>query len=270
MGLRATSAVLAAAWAVGVPARAQDVTASPTPYHVDWALDLAVTGGATALWLITPLVAHEVVRPTCPCNRSDLPPFDRYPVGRQSRVADQLSNVAEGALTAVPVLLDALDIHRAGGGWLELATDLTVMAQVVAVNGAVNQLVKVGVRRPRPVVYDVEAGNPEVADPGNYLSFYSGHTCTAFAAGMFYATTFALRHPDSRARVPVYVAALTAGAGVGLLRVLAGQHFPTDVIAGAAVGGTLGVLLPRLHHRGATVLVAPSAAGAALMLTGRI
>jgi membrane-associated phospholipid phosphatase len=141
---------------------------------------------------------------------------------------------------------------------------------VVSINGALNQMVKFTVRRPRPVVYDIAPGDPEIDVPGNYLSFYSGHASTAFATGMFYATTFALRHPDSRAGGWVYGAAAAGASSVALLRVLAGEHFPSDVIAAAAVGSAVGLVLPRLHRRSATVLVAPTGGGAALVLAARL
>ena len=39
--------------------------------------------------------------------------------------------------------------------------------------------------------------------------------------------------------------AITGAVGIG--RVAAGRHFPTDVIAGATVGTGIGVLVPHLH-----------------------
>jgi membrane-associated phospholipid phosphatase len=248
-------------------AAAQEVPTAPTPYHVDWAVDLSIIGAATALWVVTPLLGREVIRPVCPCSSSDLNGLDRYPVGRRSNLANQLSNVAQAGILAVPVVVDALDVNPS---WRDYAADLVVLAEVVTVNGALNQMVKFAVRRPRPTVYDIEPGNPERDDPRNYLAFYSGHTSTAFAAGLAYATTFALRHPDSPARGLVYGAAAVAGTGVGLLRVLAGQHFPTDVIAAGAVGGALGLVIPRLHRRTGGLLVAPGPGGATLVLTGRL
>jgi membrane-associated phospholipid phosphatase len=269
MGSRSTTALVCAALVVSSPAAAQPSTDSG-PYQVDWTMDMAVLGGATALWLVTPLLAGEVIRPTCPCASSALPGLDRVAVGRHSTVADQMSSVVGAGLTFVPLVADALDIRRSGRGWLGFSGDVVVLAEVVAVNGALNQLVKFAVRRPRPNVYDVERSNPEIDRAGNYLSFYSGHTSTAFAVGMFHATTFALRHPDSHARGLVYGAATAVAASVGLLRILAGQHFPSDVLAGAAVGSAVGLVVPRLHRRSNTLLVAPVPGGVGLMLTGRL
>jgi membrane-associated phospholipid phosphatase len=270
MASRAATALLLLALATARPASAQDLTAAPSPYDVDWAMDGALTGGAAALWLTSAMLANEVIRPVCPCSSSAVSAVDRYPIGRKSNFTDQISNAAELVVTLGPVLLDALDVRSSGGNWRGYADDMMVLAQVMALNGALNQLVKLAVRRPRPTVYDVPASNPDVNVPGNYLSFYSGHTSTAFAAGMAYATTFSLRHPQSLSRGQVYGVAGVAAATVGVLRVLAGQHYPTDVIAGAAVGTALGLFIPRLHCHRNTLLLAPTAdGGAALSLTGR-
>jgi undecaprenyl-diphosphatase len=57
----------------------------------------------------------------------------------------------------------------------------------------------------------------------------------------------------SRSRTPLRPW-LTLGIGaaattlVGIGRVKAGEHFPTDVIAGAMVGAGIGVLVPHLHR----------------------
>jgi hypothetical protein len=206
------------------------------PYQVDWVTDGAIVAGAGALWLFTPLLQTEVIRPFCPCSSSQVAGFDRFPIGRKSNFTDQLSNFAEAAVVAGPLLLDALDVRASGGAWSGYGQDMLVLAQVVAINGALNQLVKLTVRRPRPTVYDVPASNPDVDQAGNYLAFYSGHTSTAFAAGMAYATTFALRHPDSRSRGPVFGVAVVAAGTVGVMRVGAGPHKPTPLPAPAPAG----------------------------------
>jgi membrane-associated phospholipid phosphatase len=247
-------------------AAAQDRPAGP--YAVDWTTDGAIIAGAGALWLFTPLLQNEVIRPVCPCSSALVSPFDRYPIGRKSNFTDQLSNAAEAAVVAGPLLLDALDVRRSGASWRGYAEDMLVLAEVLAINGALNQLVKLSVRRPRPTVYDVPATAPDINDSGNYVAFYSGHTSTAFAAGMAYATTFALRHPDSRSRGQVYGVAAVAAGTVGVMRVVAGQHFPSDVLAGALVGSALGLVIPRLH-RARSVTLTPAAGGAAVSVIGR-
>jgi len=121
--------------------------------------------------------------------------------------------------------------------------------EAAAVNEGLNEVVKVAAGRPRPYLYGRTPGDPALTDPDSYTSFYSAHTSAAFAVGIAYARTYALRHSDSPARKYVYAAAVVAGGAVGALRVAAGKHFPTDVLAGAAAGTAVGLAIPALHAR---------------------
>ncbi|GIV61278.1 MAG: phosphatase PAP2 family protein [Rhodothermaceae bacterium] len=97
------------------------------------------------------------------------------------------------------------------------------------------------VRRPRPyaVLPDVRARvgthrrYPEpVRDP---YAFPSGHAALAFAV----AVSWSLSHP----RAYVVAPGLIWAASVSLSRVRFGVHYPSDVLAGAALGTGLAVLL---------------------------
>ena len=73
---------------------------------------------------------------------------------------------------------------------------------------------------------------------------------TAFTAATAYTVTFWLRHPESPWRWLVLGLAGVAGLTVGLLKIRAGYHFPTDIAAGAVVGVSVGTLIPLLHRIG--------------------
>ena len=145
--------------------------------------------------------------------------------------------------------------------------DGLVVGEAILVNTAVNQLTKIAVRRPRPLLYDSPT-KAELDNADNYRSFYSQHTSLTFAAGLSYARTFALRHPQSRYRWLGYTAAVGAGMAAGTLRVLSGKHFPTDVLTGAAAGTAAGLAVPWLHpKRNATrVTVLPTRSGMTMSL----
>jgi undecaprenyl-diphosphatase len=81
------------------------------------------------------------------------------------------------------------------------------------------------------------------------MSFFSGHTSLAFSMATAYSYLFARRHPDSPLVVPVWLGAHLLAGTTAVLRVEAGQHFWTDVLAGAAVGSAIGYLVPWLHTR---------------------
>jgi membrane-associated phospholipid phosphatase len=91
--------------------------------------------------------------------------------------------------------------------------------------------------RPRPSVVD-PAVHPLVAVPHNG-SMPSTHAAGAFAA----ALAVGLVHP--RLRWPL----LALAALIALSRVWLGVHYPTDVIAGAALGAAIALVLWRASIR---------------------
>jgi membrane-associated phospholipid phosphatase len=223
-------------------------------YRLRWGPDLATLGVAGATWFLPQLFLKDLVTPKCPCDRGDVPFFDRGALGHSSGGARDASQVAVSLMLLVPPLLDGIDVRRGGGSWANVGEDVVVMGEALVVDGALNEVAKVAVRRPRPFTYDGIA----ITERDSYLSFYSSHASTAFAVGMAYATTFSLRHPDSGYRYLVYGAVIAGGGTTGVLRVLAGKHFPSDVALGALVGSAVGMVVPRLHRRHeVTVAVSP-------------
>ena len=81
------------------------------------------------------------------------------------------------------------------------------------------------------------------------LSFYSGHSATAFAMATATSRIFMLRHPDSDWVVPLWLGSEALAATTAVLRVEAGKHFWSDVAIGALVGSAVGYLVPEMHLR---------------------
>ena len=63
------------------------------------------------------------------------------------------------------------------------------------------------------------------------------------------AFTYTLRHPHSKWRWLVWSVAMAGATTEPVLRVLAGNHFPTDCIVGAAVGSAAGILQSSVHRK---------------------
>jgi undecaprenyl-diphosphatase len=98
-----------------------------------------------------------------------------------------------------------------------------------------NYAVKLAVRRPRPKL----RGLPPLAGAPSALSFPSAHATSSVAA----ATAFGRVDPSTR--LPLYALALAVCAS----RPYLGMHYPSDVIAGAALGLAIGGLVPGLGER---------------------
>ena len=90
----------------------------------------------------------------------------------------------------------------------------------------VTEVLKPIINRKRPV--DSYPGEVFTISPAHSGSFPSGHTSLAFST----ATTIALQYKKWYIVVPAY---LWAGS-VGYSRMYLGKHYPSDVLAGAAVG----------------------------------
>lgn len=206
-------------------------------YSSGWADAVAVlAGGGLAL------AATRVVPPAAacaPCDPASLPGIDRWVVGANSSVARTGSDlllagvVAGGAIASVT----GMDHERARG-------NAAVFVNAAVWSTAASQWLKVALHRARPVLYTADA--PAAAsDPDNRESFPSGHATLAFSTATAYAVMAARQHLPHATRntVLLYVGA----SGVAALRVVGGRHFPTDVLAGAALGAGVGWLTARLH-----------------------
>jgi membrane-associated phospholipid phosphatase len=219
------------------------------PYQVRWAIDIPITVASGAAWYGADHYQNQFVDKSCPCSSNSINRLDRGFAGRRSDSLSTASDILNYVVLVAPFGLDALDVYLSDGAWSGYLGDSMVMAETVAVNGFLNGAVKLGIPRPRPMIYGLECGDPELQNADNYESFYSSHTSSTFAAAMSYASTFAYRHPQSSYRYIVYGLAGGIGTVVGTLRVYSGRHFPTDVLAGAGEGIALGLLVPWLHAR---------------------
>jgi membrane-associated phospholipid phosphatase len=114
------------------------------------------------------------------------------------------------------------------------------------------------VRRQRPRLRRL----PPLASAPSALSFPSAHATASLAAAT------AMGRVEPRARLPLYGLAVA----ISLTRPYLGMHYPSDVLAGAALGLALGGSWPGLRGRGTEDrlidLVADAARSAAGSVSG--
>jgi membrane-associated phospholipid phosphatase len=94
---------------------------------------------------------------------------------------------------------------------------------------ALNYLIKLAVRRPRPVL----EGLPPLGGAPSSLSFPSAHATSSFAVAT------AMTRVD-----PLGALAFALAFALALGRPYLGMHYPSDVLAGALIGVGLGLLVP--------------------------
>jgi membrane-associated phospholipid phosphatase len=84
-------------------------------------------------------------------------------------------------------------------------------------------------------------------EPRSALSFFSGHAATVTAITVSTFAALRRRNPGKWWPWIMLGAGLAASSFVAAGRVMAGQHFPTDVIAGMVTGACAGIAVTELH-----------------------
>jgi undecaprenyl-diphosphatase len=143
---------------------------------------------------------------------------------RAERAIARFSALGEHAAIwlAIGACGSALDRRR--------ARDWRRATATVAGTYALNTALKLAIRRPRPDL----PGLPALTATPTRFSFPSAHASTSFAGALAYA----------RLGLPAPVLYGLAFA-MSLSRLYLGVHYPSDVLAGAALGALLGATLAR-------------------------
>src|SRR5437588_741600 len=177
--------------------------------------------------------------PPCalPCDPASLPGIDHL----------ALHTFSGSAATASSVLLASVVVSSglaslAGATPAQVRGHAAVYANALTWTLAASQWLKVLAHRSRPVLYTAEAA-AAASDRENRRSFPSSHAALAFSAAAAYVAMAGRERLPHRTRNAVLLYA--ASLGVAMLRVSAGQHFPTDVAGGAALGTGIGWLAAR-------------------------
>ena len=228
-----------------------------------------------SLWLSTGLLSlssEYLLTPRLPVPTGEPPPprlsgLDELAFGAWRPAHSTASWITLGVVGLAPFAYHGAEAASfTGRGGRRFGIDALLLAQTLSINMLVTEVFKFAVRRPRPYMHlepseiDDERAREKLQEDqrafDGYKSFVSGHASIAFAMATSGATLFTAKMME-KDRTPGRVAA-TAGVwagGIGLagataaLRVSAGKHYPTDILGGAIVGTSVGLLVPLLHLR---------------------
>ena len=207
------------------------------PYFLGSAL-LLVKGEQLRRNLV-PVAIDDILR----ADRFD-PGIDNIPFLYGRHRADRLSDYTMYASGGLTLALVASRKSRSDFGRIAL-----LYAETMLVNQGLTHFTKSVFRRPRPYVLNPAWSEERPVYSGDRSSMISGHTSGAAAGAFFFARVFADYYPDSRLKPYVWVTAATLPAVTGFLRVRAAKHYPSDVVAGYALGAAVGYLVPVLHKK---------------------
>jgi membrane-associated phospholipid phosphatase len=179
---------------------------------------------------------------------------DRGMVGNHSLDANATSDWTRNVALAFPFAL-SLVTGSSGDRWSSAGRRSLVYAETIVIVHGLTQVGKATIDRARPFAYLPPQDRPEdvsydVSLERTFRSMPSGHAAGAWAAAAMGVTDHLLVRPEAgwAERVAVGLLGGALAGSTSALRVQAGQHFPSDVIVGAALGVTTGVGVPLMHR----------------------
>jgi membrane-associated phospholipid phosphatase len=266
-----------------LPARSTEVEA-PAPHpgpglHYDLSSDLAITGGAAALFVSLELLTPALVKSCRWCDRNPDGSDALNSVDAAARkalrwdatqTADVLSSVFSYVLAplagiGVGAMVTAHDQRLA-----EMPEDMLIVAESAFIAIALDQFAKIAFARERPDVHARTARErARLHTAADNLSFFSGHTTLAFALATSAGTIASMR--GYRLAPVMWATGLSLATVSGWLRIAADRHYLTDVLTGAAFGAAIGFVVPYLHRERPArfqMSAVPLSRGSVIMLSG--
>jgi membrane-associated phospholipid phosphatase len=179
----------------------------------------------------------------------------RLPTEQGRNTARDVSDLLLTVSITYPFFVDALAAAYLKDKSPDVAAQMVQMdLEALAVNAFASSLVSNLTGRERPYgrlcPTDVAKQNFDCSSTSRDRSFFSGHSSTAFtSAGLVCSHHLHFKlFGGGAADALACVTALLAAGTTASLRVLADQHYLTDVLVGSSVGAAMGFGLPWLLH----------------------
>lgn len=220
-------------------------------YEINTRRETALLAGGVAVTILGTYFSSHVRPPnSLTLDSKKVPSCDRFAIRFQNATLVDVSN----GLAAFCILMP-FAVNLSHSKYRE--TDALMIAESFLYTYGITSLCKGLFHRVRPYVYQsVNTSTPLSSYASR--SFFSRHTSMAFQGAVLAGMIYQTYHPGSRGVFPVWAAGLTCATATGVFRVLSGNHFPTDVLAGAAVGVLVGWGIPRLHEKNESESEAPT------------
>ena len=177
-------------------------------------------------------------------NKNDVNWFDRWGVRPYSKTKDNASYIPFYVAMPSPVILFAID-GKMRKDFFKLSF---LYAEAMTITGVLYSSATGYTNRLRPMVYDAATPIEKRTNSEQKKSFFAGHVALVATSTFFMARVIADYHPDSKFKWLYYGIAGAATATTAYLRQAAGEHFPSDILLGTAVGTLSGLLTPSLHQ----------------------
>lgn len=258
VGTAASGLVLAFSLFLAIASCVTPAQASPnkgSPFAIDLRVDLPLTlaTGITGSTMFA--LREQLVDKRCApaCDDSNINALDRLSIGTYRPLPATAGDVVVAINLALPFAFNFSYQLSQKRPWRHFFEDALLVSQSLAINMGIHQLVSLSTQRPRPFAFDPNLP-PDLAKSADaHISFYSGHTANSFAAATSASYIFSKRYPKSAWRWPFALTSHGLAATVGYLRVASGHHYISDVLVGALVGSSIGLVVPVMHLRAGDV-----------------
>jgi len=217
-------------------------------YSINKNLELNLLSLSTALNISAILLAQNVkpltVQEINLLSKNDIWQFERELTENWDNKSKIASDVLLYASLCNPILFYVQRNTRNDIGPISL-----IWLETLTINAGITNLTKSLISRKRPYLYGNKANMNDKKKKDNQRSFFSGHTSAAAASWFMFAKIYQDYNPQDK-RIP-YIWSISAvvPAITAYLRIKAGKHFYTDVIAGYLIGAAVGLTVPELHKK---------------------
>lgn len=216
-----------------------------------WDIPLSMGAAATSLYGSYLYGEMDVPSSEDKVPESDLLPWDKPLAGRYSEFADNMSD-GMAAFAVAPLVLGGVTWYNGGTDGKGFAALTLMYAQALAIQNGLNLMVRSLQLWPRPYMYAKDGEGAELARDAEgeaYGSFFSGHVSAAFTVAVFTSEWFSEMYPNSPYKGIVWASSLSLAGFMGALRIAAGKHYLSDVVAGALVGTGVSFVILRAHEK---------------------
>jgi len=177
-------------------------------------------------------------------KKKDVNWFDRWGVRSYSEKKDNQSYIPFFVSMPLPLLVFGID-KKMRKDFFKLSF---LYAEALTITGVLYSTGAAYTNRLRPLVYSPETPMEKRLSSESKKSFFAGHVAVVATSTFFIARVLSEYHPESRIKWLYYSIAGAATFTTAYLRQAAGEHFPSDILLGMAVGTLSGLLTPSLHQ----------------------
>ena len=176
-------------------------------------------------------------------NRNDINPLDRSAIYGYSSSLDKFSYIPFYAAIPLPLVF-FLTGNDMRSDYLKLTF---LYFETLSVTGLFGYSATYFENKYRPYVYDPNTSLSTKMGENAKNSFYAGHVEIIATSTFFISQVYASYYPESKVKWVFYGLAGVSTAGMGYLRLKAGEHFLSDIFMGGMAGALSGMLVPYFH-----------------------